>query len=111
MFFEIILQNCIFYGEGVAKLVRRTPITELEEYQIVLLRVVLFLSLDDLVKVVQAKINPSITRASINRCLKRCHVDSLDWLIEKIARLKDKTEYGRSLVDKNGEPLNYKSSL
>lgn len=90
-------------------MVRRTPITELEEYQIVLLRVVLFLSLDDLVKVVQAKINPSITRASINRCLKRCHVDSLDWLIEKIARLKDKTEYGRKLVDKNGEPLNYKS--
>jgi hypothetical protein len=90
-------------------LVRRTPITPLEEYQIVLLRMVLFLSLDDLVQVVQAKINPKLTRAAINRCLKRCRVDNLDWLLEKIAVLKDRTEYGRKLVDKSGKPLSYKS--
>ena len=90
-------------------MVRRTTITEFEEYQIVLLRVVLLLSLDDLVRVVQAKINPKLTRASIERCLKRCAVDNLDWLIEKIGRLQDKTEQGQSLLDKNQEPLTYKA--
>lgn len=90
-------------------MVRRTPITPLEEYKIVVLRMVLFLSLDDLVQVVQAKINPKLTRAAINRCLKRCRVDNLDWLLEKVAILKDRTEYGRKLVDKSGQPLSYKS--
>lgn len=90
-------------------MVRRTSITALEEYKIVLLRVVLFLSLDDLVQVVQAKINPKLTRAAINRCLKRCQVDNLDWLLEKIAVLKDRTGNERKLVGKDGKPLSYKS--
>lgn len=90
-------------------MVRRTTITEFEEYQIVLLRVVLLLSLDDLVRVVQAKINPKLTRASIERCLKRCAVDNLDWLVEKIGRLQDKTAQEQSLLDKDGEPLTYKA--
>lgn len=90
-------------------MVRRTPITPLEEYQIVVLRMVLFLSLDDLVKVVQAKINPKLTRAAINRCLKRCRVDNLDWLLKKIAVLKDRTGNERKLVDKASKPLSYKA--
>ncbi len=76
-------------------MVRKTTITPLEEYKIVLLRFVLFLSLDDLVKVVHAKINPNLTRASIARCLQRYHLDNLDWLIKKIVNLQDKTDNGK----------------
>lgn len=76
-------------------MVRRTTITPLEEYKIVLLRFVLFLSLDDLVAVVHAKINPNLTRASIARCLQRYHLDNLDWLIKKIVNLQDKTDNGK----------------
>lgn len=74
---------------------RRTTITPLEEYKIVLLRFVLLLSLDDLVKVVHAKINPKLTRASIARCLQRYRLDNIDWLIEKIVGMVKKTEVGK----------------
>lgn len=77
-----------------------TTLSPVQEYVVIELRVTLLLSLDELLQVTQAFINPDASRAGLARCLKRHGVSRLSGIHDNYDFDAEETEPARLVIER-----------